>query len=303
MFSISVSHKCIYIRDLGPGQFFKVHKDTPRGRHMFGSLVVVFPTKHDGGSLIFSRDDEQWEFETSSLHQNSQNSGSRVAYTAFYSDVDHEVKQVLSGYRVTLTYDLYGQEKDLYLAVEPVVRQDEIDFRNVLKGLLEDPTFLPTGGALGFGLRRQYAVQDMGELIRELPSCVKGFDAIVYRVCKELGLGVQFRVLFRDGAVEVLLGCDTCQYTALNTGDDPFWSAVEACGGVVIKGGGRPCLVHWVTEPTTYTEHCVVALMQNPSTWEEYTSFRYGYVCLFVEVGPLDRRSTSSGKTHILKFV
>jgi hypothetical protein len=30
--------------------FFKAHKDTPRGTDMLGSLVVIYPTAHEGGS-------------------------------------------------------------------------------------------------------------------------------------------------------------------------------------------------------------------------------------------------------------
>ena len=39
-------------RCLGKGSFFKPHVDTPRGEKMFGSLVVVFPTPHEGGALF-----------------------------------------------------------------------------------------------------------------------------------------------------------------------------------------------------------------------------------------------------------
>ena len=36
---------------LGPGSFFKTHVDTPRSDKMFGSLVVVLPTRHaEGGT-------------------------------------------------------------------------------------------------------------------------------------------------------------------------------------------------------------------------------------------------------------
>ncbi|KAJ7069205.1 hypothetical protein C8F01DRAFT_1077833 [Mycena amicta] len=36
----------------GPGSFFKEHKDTPRGEDMVGSLVIVFPTVHQGGGVL-----------------------------------------------------------------------------------------------------------------------------------------------------------------------------------------------------------------------------------------------------------
>ncbi|KAJ3875432.1 hypothetical protein F5879DRAFT_802470 [Lentinula edodes] len=36
------------------GSFFKPHRDTPRGPNMFGSLVIIFPTTHEGGELILT---------------------------------------------------------------------------------------------------------------------------------------------------------------------------------------------------------------------------------------------------------
>lgn len=38
----------------GPGQFFKPHKDTERNDEMVGTLVVVLPSRHKGGSLVVS---------------------------------------------------------------------------------------------------------------------------------------------------------------------------------------------------------------------------------------------------------
>lgn len=89
----------------GTGSFFKAHKDTPRGENMFGSLVVVFPTRHEGGALHLRHKGEEWTFDSAAL--TSAQEDPSIAYIAFYSDVEHEVSVVNSGYRVTLTYNLY----------------------------------------------------------------------------------------------------------------------------------------------------------------------------------------------------
>ncbi|THH26453.1 hypothetical protein EUX98_g7738 [Antrodiella citrinella] len=89
----------------GKDAFFKAHKDTPRSQNMFGSLVIVFPTKHEGGALILRDYDEEWTFDSAKII--SEHDGLCVGYAAFYSDVEHEVAVVQSGYRVTLTYNLY----------------------------------------------------------------------------------------------------------------------------------------------------------------------------------------------------
>ena len=35
--------------------------------------------------------------------------GEAIQLAAFYSDCEHEVLEVISGYRITLTYNLYGK--------------------------------------------------------------------------------------------------------------------------------------------------------------------------------------------------
>ncbi|KIY64030.1 hypothetical protein CYLTODRAFT_381480, partial [Cylindrobasidium torrendii FP15055 ss-10] len=92
------------------GSFFKAHKDTPRDTSMFGSLVIIFPTEHEGGNLLLTEGDEQWDFDAPTLLQ--QATAPSVAWVAFYSTVVHEVLPVISGARVTLTYNLYFKSVD-----------------------------------------------------------------------------------------------------------------------------------------------------------------------------------------------
>jgi hypothetical protein len=89
----------------GEGSFFKPHVDTPRGDKMFGSLVIVFPTSHDGGALHLRHLGHEWIFDSGqALAAEGQTS---IGYVAFFSDIEHEVAPVISGHRVTLTYNLY----------------------------------------------------------------------------------------------------------------------------------------------------------------------------------------------------
>ncbi|KZV77942.1 hypothetical protein EXIGLDRAFT_573745, partial [Exidia glandulosa HHB12029] len=86
----------------GPGSFFKAHKDTPRGDDMFGSLVLNFPIKHEGGALVLRHDGREVIHDASAAAYTDPN---QVSWVAFYSDVEHEVLPVQSGYRITLTYN------------------------------------------------------------------------------------------------------------------------------------------------------------------------------------------------------
>ena len=152
------------IRSSGKGSFFKPHIDTPRGAKMFGSLVVVFPTPHEGGALHLRHRGQEWVFdsgrELTALHQPS------IGYVTFFSDVEHEVAPVTSGHRVTLTYNLYFDNGPGYskcsatehLSLPPPVNENA--FRELFQGLLENPEFLANGGTLAFGLRHVYPIRE-----------------------------------------------------------------------------------------------------------------------------------------------
>ena len=71
---------------------------------MFGSLVIFFPTAHEGGSLLIRKNGAEWAFDSSEVL--GDNDEPRIGYVALYSDVEHEVAVVTSGYRVTITYNL-----------------------------------------------------------------------------------------------------------------------------------------------------------------------------------------------------
>ena len=83
-----------------PGQFFLPHQDTEKQDGMIGSLVVLLPSDHKGGSIQVQHHDEKVSFR-----------GSREKLTliAFYADCRHEVRPVKEGYRVVLTYNLRAE--------------------------------------------------------------------------------------------------------------------------------------------------------------------------------------------------
>ena len=80
-----------------PNQFFLAHQDSEKDDSMVGTLVVALPSSHTGGELIVGHNGEQ------TAHRGSKTALSLVA---FYADCRHEVLQVKSGYRITLTYNL-----------------------------------------------------------------------------------------------------------------------------------------------------------------------------------------------------
>ncbi|KAG6887304.1 hypothetical protein C0995_016285 [Termitomyces sp. Mi166 len=287
----------------GKGSFFKSHKDTPRGENMFGSLVVVFPTPHQGGALVLRHSGQEWTFDSAALTR--EQSTPSVAYIAFYSDVDHEVTVVESGYRVTLTYNLFFEMSKLPSSVTPVAPDDQL-LRDALSAALSNPSFLPEGGYLGFGLSFKYPVgtdrlaDHKGR--SELRKALKGSDAVIYRVCKGTSLATSLNAVYHIDDVEVLVSIanllEEDQYD-----DDIIHALCHQHGGHVIHEFGQPQPVDydvdeedfiklaWVTPLTrysTFSSH-YITYGNEPSSGCEYAD-----LCIAVKVGPFSNRSTVS---------
>ena len=164
---------------------------------MLGSLVIVYPTGYEGGELVFRHKDREWKFDANSL--TVLKSSPSLAYVAFYSDIEHEVLEVTSGRRVTITYNLYlvdPASRPEASAVDPDLKNLS-NLQTTLRGLLNSPEFLPSGGSLGFGLAHLYPVTFETKL-QEMAVYLKGEDAHVYRACRELQLQPSLQMIYDD---------------------------------------------------------------------------------------------------------
>ncbi|HEV2916297.1 MAG TPA: 2OG-Fe(II) oxygenase [Candidatus Babeliales bacterium] len=83
-----------------PGQFFKKHQDSEKMDGMIATLVVVLPSPHIGGDLIVEHNDQSYTFSSQNIEE------STLKCFVFYADCQHEVKKVIQGYRIALTYNL-----------------------------------------------------------------------------------------------------------------------------------------------------------------------------------------------------
>ncbi|EIM86235.1 uncharacterized protein STEHIDRAFT_157738 [Stereum hirsutum FP-91666 SS1] len=239
----------------GEGSFFKAHKDTPPSETMFGSLVIVFPMPHERGSLITRHNDEEW------------------------TDVEHEITPITSGHRVTLTYNLYFGDIEIdsgesqpgiatRTSLAPVMSSGEQPFRSTFEDLLNNPEFLPHGGALGFGLQHEYPIKDSLEHVYKL---LKGSDAVILRTCTSLSLPARLHLLYSDE--RAYSGGTTLDYV-LKFGDHIKYVDVED-------------EVIWAV-PTSHTklDSKYVAHGNEPQI-----ACAYGNVFLIVRVGKFDERS------------
>ena len=270
---------------------------------MLGSLVIIYPTPHEGGELVLRHKSHEWKFDANSLTA-SQSSPS-LAYVAFYSDLEHEVLKVTSGRRVTVTYNLYLVDPAPNLEA-PVVTPSSGGVSNLqttLQGLLKDPKFLPDGGTLGFGLAHLYPV-DFGTELEEMITYLKGADADVCRACRELQLKPALKMIYEDSedlGFGIMLNEVTSAYYDPYS-EDYESTLVKQAGGVPvnladdvnlddsrwIKEGAEPEFITWISPPDcerNKLQDVTVAMGNDVST-----GFIYSSPCLTVGIPAADDR-------------
>ncbi|MFO0607134.1 MAG: hypothetical protein U0324_28490 [Polyangiales bacterium] len=176
------------------GGHFVVHKDTPRGDDMLGTLVMDISHDFGGGDLVLTHRGATEVFRWS-IGRLGRRGPRTFSWAAFFGDVDHEVREVWSGERITLTWILRRGEG----AVLPVRRASTHADRlaDSLTVALVDPSFFPTGTTLGFSCFHMYA--EAPGFIRSAPEInprtalkLKGRDQQIAAAVLRLGLPVRF---------------------------------------------------------------------------------------------------------------
>lgn len=82
------------------GGFFIPHRDTEKTDGMFGTLVIVLPSRHTGGELTIQHLQEEVVVDLSQLEVDE------IGYAAFFADCQHTVSPILEGHRICLVYNL-----------------------------------------------------------------------------------------------------------------------------------------------------------------------------------------------------
>jgi hypothetical protein len=272
---------------------------------MFGSLVVVFPTPHEGGSLFIRHHGQEWIFDSAqALAAVDQPT---IGYVAFFGDVEHEVAPVTSGHRISFTYNLYfddggpiSENDGVSERLIPPLPPNQEGFREAFKALLENPEFMADGGTLGFGLRHVYPIK---ESLDHVYDVLKGSDAVVYRSMRTLGFKPVLYVYYNKGEndedeegeegdeltegamVDKLIHIDDVY-------DKPALDAVFEKGGIPVREDGVAMRgdsnskdaepVEWVTPLTTYNrQECPYEYLGN----QPPVAYAHGDVCMIVRIG------------------
>jgi hypothetical protein len=274
---------------------------------MFGSLVIVFPTPHEGGVLLLRHRGKEWTFDSGrELTAERQPS---IRYVAFFSDIEHEVTPVISGHRVTLTYNLYFNDIGPTTASEVSVSQpllstqaaNERTFHETFEALLQNPEFLADGGTLAFGLRHVYPIEDS---LEHLYGVLKGSDAVVYRTVRALGFEPVLCLYYEwkppwskdpEGVlIDEVIDLSRARFPG-EVGDIPVVLLQKGGMSIHREGWGidrrcgyeTPEHVDWVTPVTTLNRKTdAFATYGN----EPELNMAYGGVCLVVRIGKAGSR-------------
>jgi len=270
---------------------------------MLGSLVIIYPTPHEGGELVLRHKGHEWKFNANSL--TAPQSSPSLAYVAFYSDLEHEVLKVTSGHRVTVTYNLYLVDPAPNLEAPVVTPSPEgvSNLQATLQGLLKNKEFLPDGGTLGFGLAHLYPISFETKL-EKMIAHLKGADADVYRACRELKLKLSLKMIYEDSEEwDIGIMLDEVTEAYYDPYNERYESAlVENFGGVPVnltegvnldesrwvRGGAEPKRITWISPPDckrNKLQDITVALGNHIST-----GFIYSSPSLTVDIPAADDR-------------
>jgi hypothetical protein len=188
------------------GGHFAPHKDTPRGDDMFGSLVVCLPSHFSNGHLVLTHRGVVKKFDWGKAIR-EQKKPNQLHWAAFFGDVDHQIKRIWHGARVTLTYLLRrgkGGAPPRDVADEDLAPR----IQEAWLALLADRSCLPKGGTLGYPCCHLYH-QDarfqrkQRPISRQSAATLKGRDHLVAATALEAGLKVTFNpYMFEDCADE-----------------------------------------------------------------------------------------------------
>ena len=88
-------------------RLFNTLRSTEKTEGMFASLIIVLPSKFQGGEVHVSHGDNKDTFDISPSSEFS------ISALAWYTDVIHEVKPVTSGYRLVISYNLVNTSRGL----------------------------------------------------------------------------------------------------------------------------------------------------------------------------------------------
>lgn len=245
-----------------PSGRFKAHVDTPRTESQLGSLVVVLPLDHEGGQLVVRNAGIASTFDASKSA--AINTEPVIKWAAFYSDCEHEVLEVTSGHRVTLTYNLFVTRGTGHLAGNAsALESTSLPLHSALKTALANPEWLPKGRVLAIWLTHSYAHTSKNDCF--LPESLKGADMSLYETARALGLECQVVPVIPDKGYSYGYRTRTDvvseEFSAIKTGEVYEGSAEECWGSSM-----TPDKYVWINPPSKALAEAQLAIVAVSTT-------------------------------------
>ncbi|KAK3333222.1 hypothetical protein B0T19DRAFT_439999 [Cercophora scortea] len=264
----------------GPSGHFHAHVDTPRSPFQFGSLVVCLPVPHEGGELEVRHKGKTMAFDWSSTATED----AALHWAAFYSDCEHEVFEVKSGHRLTLTYNLYAVPgvQDPSLAgcrIEPT----KLPLMSRIESMMGDKDFMPQGGWLGFYTTHAYP--HTSEHFET--GALKGIDMVIWQGFQALNCGVCLRPIVSSTSWTYGLRIDAIgRYFPLVISDDISYIEEPKDMEEFLERWGTEDIafddVEWLNSPGNKEPQLTYLAYGN----EASTSCLYSYCAILIAVPP-----------------
>lgn len=218
---------------------------------MAGTLTFCLPSRFTGGELIVRQDQHEvtvdWATEVLKDGKGS------IHWCFLYSDCQHEVLKVTSGYRVTITYDVFEWKVN---SGNTLLTTDS-RATHLKEYLMRSESFLERGGTLGFGLKHVYPEEDFFWAFSQgSETPLKGVDRALMTAITQLGLTWKFQAVYdpdtryeeEDWKNEQYIL--TSDFAALSDIYDEHDYAV----GALLEGGAHYATeVVWITYPTHFS--------------------------------------------------
>lgn len=258
---------------------------------MFGSLVLAFPTPHEGGELVLRpAGGTEYTFDSGSALVPGK---PRVGYAAFFSDVEHEVLPVTEGHRITLTYNLYyGEERKMLTPESVSTRMTQC--KGLLTELLQSKKVLPKGGLLCFGMKHAYPVSvGEEEEFSQAHQVLKGADRLLYVTLNQLRLRTDVQLLYRpsdasdDFPAAVGLSSEVIDMERREDEEEEDEDVLRRSNTLRKEHLSRKNVL-WVTPPTGLTS--IKYAFGQPYGNEISHGHIYADLCLVSRIKPYDQR-------------
>ncbi|EDU49606.1 conserved hypothetical protein [Pyrenophora tritici-repentis Pt-1C-BFP] len=223
-----------------------------------------------------------------------------IQWVAFYDDCEPEVLEIISGYRITLMYNLYVRRGLGELAgYTDAMNVQQLPLYQLVKAAMDEPSFMPKGGVLGKYCSHDYGhASDLG--FETLPDAFKGADMMAYEVFRTLRLTTHVcPVLYIDEGMKWVLDKEEEELeiedrvgalarigNTLSKPEIDVYRLAESLGGTLDHYSHELWKVNWLNDPTPDTANIQFACCYSGSDVDGL----YSHCALLVNILAYNKR-------------